>query len=320
MAGAADEAGGLRVYDGAVAIVTGGASGIGEALAVELAARRASVIVADRDGEGAAAVAGTIQARGGDATAARVDVSDHAAVKELVRQTVTRHGRLDFMFNLVGIIYTGTALDHSIDDWNRILDVNVRGVANGVEVAYPIMTAQGFGHIVNMSSTAGLVHFYNVPYTASRFAVVGLSLTLRGEASMHGVRVTLLCPGPVRTATFSAAGVYGRRLRDLPDEVVSGAVQRLRPRDPYWFARLALRGIAKNRAMIVAPWRARMLWRSYRRTPLLTTRVVFRRFLRPLLLQVEAQGLAGRRQGQAATADTASKAGVMERASGGPAS
>jgi NAD(P)-dependent dehydrogenase (short-subunit alcohol dehydrogenase family) len=312
--------GGLRIYDGAVAIVTGGASGIGEALAVGLAARRASVIVADLDGERAAKVVGMIQARGGDATHALLDVSDYAAVKALVRETVARRGRLDFMFNLVGIIYTGTALDHSIDDWNRILDVNVRGVANGVEVAYPIMAGQGFGHIVNMSSAAGLVPFYNVPYTASRFAVVGLSLTLRGEASMNGVRVTLLCPGPVRTATFSDAGVYGRRLRDLPEAALSAAMERLRPIDPDRYARVALRGIARNRAMIVAPWRARMLWRSYRQTPLLTTRVVFRRFLRPLLLEAEKHELAGHAGKGAVAAGSASQAVATARGSGGPVS
>ena len=319
MAKAAD-AGGLRIYDGAVAIVTGGASGIGEALAAELAARQASVVVADLDEERAAQVVGRIQARGGAATRALLDVSDHAAVKALVRETVARHGRLDFMFNLVGVVYTGTALDHSIDDWNRILDVNVRGVVNGVEVAYPIMAEQGFGHIVNMSSVAGLVPFYNPPYPASRFAVVGLSLTLRGEASMKGVRVTLLCPGAVWTPTFSDAGKYGRRLRDVPEAPLQAALQRLRPIDPYRYARVALRGIAMNRALIVAPWRARLLWRSYRETPLLTTRVLFKRFLRPLILEVEKHELAGQTGKDAVTAGPASQAETTDRGSGGTVS
>ena len=316
MAGGSD-AGGLRIYEGAVAIVTGGASGIGEALAVELAARRASVVVADLDGERAAQVVARIQARGGEATHALLDVSDHAAVQALVRETVARHGRLDFMFNLVGIIYTGTALDHSIDDWNRVLDVNLRGVVNGVEVAYPIMVERGFGHIVNMSSMAGLVPFYNVPYTASRYAVVGLSLTLRGEASMNGLRVTLLCPGAVRTPTFSDAGKYGRRLRNVPEAVLHAATERLRPIDPYQYARVALRGIARNRAMIVAPWRARLLWRSYRETPHLTTGILFRRFLRPLILEVEKHELAGRTEEDAVRAGSASRAAATDRGSGG---
>lgn len=159
---------GIRVYDGAVAIVTGGASGIGRAFASELAANGAEVVIADLDSELGAITATEIRERGGKATFVVLDVSDHAAMRALVTETVVRHGRLDFIFNTVGIIFSGTALDHGIDDWNRVLDVNIRGVVNGIEAAYPIMVEQGFGHIVNMSSVAGLVPFYNVPYTASR--------------------------------------------------------------------------------------------------------------------------------------------------------
>lgn len=278
---------GLRTFHGAVAIITGGASGIGEAFALELASRGAIVVIADLDGGLAAQVAGTIREKGGDATHTLIDVSDYAAMSELVTETFCRHGRLDFMFNLVGIIYSGTALDYSIEDWSRVLDVNIRGVVNGVQAAYPVMVEQGFGHVVNMSSMAGLVPFYNVPYTASRFAVVGLTLSLRQEASMLGVRVTLLCPGAVRTLTFSDSGNFGKQLRNLPAEEYQAMLERLGPIDPTRYVRVALRGIARNRAMIVAPYRARYFWRSYRRTPLLTSGLAFNHLVKPILLKAE---------------------------------
>jgi NAD(P)-dependent dehydrogenase (short-subunit alcohol dehydrogenase family) len=182
----------LRVFDGAVAIVTGGASGIGEQFAASLASRGARVTIADLDEELGARVAERLRSEGGDVHARAVDVSDHRAVKDLVQAVVGEHGRIDYMLNLAGILYAGEALDHTIEEWNRVLDVNIRGVVNGVESVYPIMVDQGFGHIVNMSSTAGFVPFYNVPYTASRFAVVGMTLALRDVGFLDGVRVNLL--------------------------------------------------------------------------------------------------------------------------------
>jgi NAD(P)-dependent dehydrogenase (short-subunit alcohol dehydrogenase family) len=278
---------GLRIYDGAVAIVTGGASGMGECFAVELAARGASVVIADLDGELAAKVATGIREGGGDATHVKLDVSDHVAVKTLVEDTVTRHGRLDFMFNLVGIIYSGSALDHSIEDWYRVLDVGIRGVVNGVDAAYPVMVEQGFGHIVNMSSIEGLVPFYNVPYSATRFAVVGLSLTLRAEASLHGVRVTLLCPGAVSTLTFEESGKFGKRLRDIPDDLRSNTLKRLHPIAPRRLVLIALRRIARNRAIVVAPFRTWYIWRSYGTSPHLSMHIMHKYFIKPLFRDTE---------------------------------
>src|SRR5262245_53061855 len=115
-----ERADGLRLFDGAVAIVTGGASGIGRALAEQLAARGARVVVADLQGELADHVAAGIDGRGGTAVGRRVDVVDFAGVRALVDEAVERWGRLDLMFNNAGITIGGEVRLHGIDDWNRI--------------------------------------------------------------------------------------------------------------------------------------------------------------------------------------------------------
>ena len=128
--------------------------------------------------------------------AERVDVTDAVAVQRLVDGTVAREGRLDLLFNNAGIAVFADARDTSLEDWNRLIDVNLRGVVHGVAAAYPLMVRQGSGHIVNTASAAGLLPSpANIAYAATKHAVVGLSLTLRAEAVHHGVGVSVICPG-----------------------------------------------------------------------------------------------------------------------------
>src|SRR4051794_19719080 len=136
-----------------VAIVTGGGSGIGEALCRALAARGDTVVVADIDGASAERVAGDI---GAHATAAKVDVRDYTAVQGVVDDTVAAHGRLDLIVNNAGIGVGGDVLELTVAHWDRIIDINLRGVIHGVHAAYPVMARQRSGHIVNIGSVAGL--------------------------------------------------------------------------------------------------------------------------------------------------------------------
>ena len=104
------------------------------------------------------------------------------------------------MFNNAGIAIGGSAHDYGIQEWNQIIDVNLRGVVNGVQAAYCIMIKQGFGHIVNTASITGLMPTPGqVAYSMTKHAVVGLSLSLRAEAALLGIRVSVLCPGAIRT-------------------------------------------------------------------------------------------------------------------------
>ena len=146
----------MASFVGRVAIVTGGASGIGKAIGEEIARRGARVVLADLDGENAERAAQGITQVGGRARAERVDVCDAAQLQALVDGTFSREGGLDYMFNNAGIALFCEVRDMTLEQWERILQVNLHGVVHGVVAAYPRMVEQGSGHIVNTASMAGI--------------------------------------------------------------------------------------------------------------------------------------------------------------------
>ena len=258
----------LRVFEGASAIVTGGASGIGRALGELLANRGSTVCLVDRQIDIAEEVATEIRAGGGKATAADVDVSDYSAVNHVVREMLSRTGRLDYMFNNAGIAVGGAFSLHSIDDCKRIVDVNLLGVINGVQAAYQVMLKQGFGHIVNTASMAGLSPAPGATaYAATKHAVVGLSRSLRVEASFDDIRVSVLCPGAIRTPILEGGGKYGKSYANLSREQERRMWDRVRPMSPELFAKKALAAVAKNKAIIVIPSWWKLLWYADRLFP-----------------------------------------------------
>ena len=268
------------MFEGAVAVVTGGASGIGKALGEALAERGCEVVLADVDGELANKAAAAICSRGLKATAASVDVTNFAAISKTIDETVKRCGRLDYLFNNAGISISGEVLAHRMEDWDRILDVNLRGVINGIQAAYPVFVSQGFGHIVNTASMRGLVPVpMSVSYGATKAAVISISKSLRAEAASSGVRVSVLCPGAIKTPML----LGGRYHQDLQPEL--GAAQRenwqrLRPMDPDIFARKALRQIARNKPIIVIPSWWRLIWWLDRTSPRLSILLAQKQFER----------------------------------------
>jgi short-subunit dehydrogenase len=253
-----------RIFEGATAVVTGAASGIGRGLAEELAKRGGEVVLADRQIELAKAVATEICDSGGQATALKVDVTDFMAVEQLVQETVERTGRLDYIFNNAGIGIGGSVSHYGIEDWNQMMDVNLRGVINGVQAAHKVMVTQGFGHIVNTASLAGLTPSPgNVAYAATKHAVVGLSNSLRAESAHLGVRVSVLCPGFVRTAILEGGGKYGKMLIELSPEQhaqMLAMIEKFKPMSPNIFAKKALNSVAKNKAIIIVPTWWKLLW------------------------------------------------------------
>lgn len=250
-------AAGLRTYQDAVALVTGAASGIGAALARELCARGAHVVLTDRDEEPLHAEAARLPR---DRSAWRtIDVRDAAAVDAAVAEAFSAHGRLDYLFNNAGIAVGGEATAYGVDDWHQAVAVNFLGPVHGVAAAYPRMARQGFGHIVNTASMAAFVATpLAAPYGATKAGVVALSRALRLEGQALGVRVSALCPGVVRTPILDGGGRHGILRAFLPAEEQRVLWQHLRPMDPDVLARKALDAVARNRGLIVIPawWRA----------------------------------------------------------------
>lgn len=227
------------------------------------------MVLADVDGDGVSRAAAETGAEG-----ARLDVRDRQAVTALVDSVVADHGRLDIMVNNAGLSLGGETHHMPAPYWDRIMDVNIGGVVNGVLVAYPRMVAQGSGHIVNVASGAGLSGaVFTAAYSMTKHAVVGLSTTLRPEAAMHGVRVNVVCPGAVDTPILDSSPPA-----DLPEPTgglrLTGreymAKVGLRPMPADVFARRALRHVARNRNVIVIPGSARALWALHRVSPAAT--------------------------------------------------
>jgi NAD(P)-dependent dehydrogenase (short-subunit alcohol dehydrogenase family) len=200
---------------GQVSLVTGGASGIGAALCSQLAAEGSLVVVADRDAAGAARLADAI---GGEALA--LDVTDGPGFTAAADQLVARHGRLDHLFNNAGVGLAGEVRDLSEADWRRIIDVDIWGVVNGIRAVYPHLIAQGFGHIVNTASGAGLSPRPGMtPYAMAKHAVVGLTTSLRPEAARHGVRVSAVCPGFIATDIMNSTPYVGLDAKRLQEKI-----------------------------------------------------------------------------------------------------
>jgi NAD(P)-dependent dehydrogenase (short-subunit alcohol dehydrogenase family) len=227
-----------RSYDpaGKVAVVTGAGSGIGRSIARLLVSRGARVHAADIDGS----------------VTHTVDVSDAAAVERLAADVLAAEGRVDLLFNNAGIGHAGDVADTPLEDWRRIVDVNLMGVVHGVHAFVPRMLAQGAGaHIVNTASLAGLVANPGmVPYCTTKFAVVGLSEALDLELRGSGIRVSALCPGVIDTAivrTSTLRGQFeGRRER------IAGLYER-RGTSPDAVAEAALAAVAARRVIQPAP-------------------------------------------------------------------
>ena len=165
------------------------------------------MVCTDIDGDAAERTASTL---GDRARSARLDVTDAAAVQAAVDEVVDRAGRLDLMFNNAGIVWGGDTELLTLDQWNAIIDVNIRGVVHGVAAAYPQMMRQGHGHIVNTASMAGLTAAGQITsYVTTKHAVVGLSLALRSEAAARGVGVLVVCPSAVETPILDKGAIGG---------------------------------------------------------------------------------------------------------------
>ncbi|HEX4249710.1 MAG TPA: SDR family oxidoreductase [Pseudonocardia sp.] len=191
--------------DGKVVAITGAGSGIGEATAVLLAERGAKVVLGARGTERLEAVAGRITATGGAAAWARTDVRRRADVENLVHLASERFGRLDVMVNNAGVGLLSRLDELRVEDWEEMIDVNIKGVLYGIAAALPVFRRQGSGHVVNTLSTSGLrITPMQAVYAGTKNAVRTIAEALRQEAG-DTLRVTSVSPGLVRTGFGDAA-------------------------------------------------------------------------------------------------------------------
>jgi NAD(P)-dependent dehydrogenase (short-subunit alcohol dehydrogenase family) len=185
---------------GKVALVTGGAQGLGEAICRTLAAAGAVVVPADLQEERAAAVVDAVHVDGGEGMALRLDVTDAEQSAEAVRRVVDAYDRLDILINNAGIDRTVSIEELSVADWDRVVGVNLRGAFVMAKQVFPVMKRRGRGHIVNITSTAAKRAWANATaYHASKWGLLGFSHALHVEGRPHGIKVTAVVNGGMRT-------------------------------------------------------------------------------------------------------------------------
>ncbi len=191
-------------FDGRVALVTGGARGMGRAIIELLASRGAQVAVNDLDPEATAAAAHAI---GNDSLAVAGDVADPNRVRAIVDQVADHYGRLDVLVNNAGIAYHRSIYEITDEEWSRVFAVNVQAVFTFIQAAIKPMAANGYGRVVNFSSTAGknVSTVAGAHYTASKAAVLGITRASALELATHGITVNAVCPGMIDTQMIKDA-------------------------------------------------------------------------------------------------------------------
>ena len=186
--------------EGKVVVITGASSGLGEATALHLSALGAKLVLGARRLDRINALADKLTSAGGKAIALETDVTQRDQVKTLVETAVKTYGRIDVMINNAGLMPQSLLESLMVDDWDRMIDVNIKGVLYGIAAALPHMKTQKSGHIINVSSVAGhKVGPGGAVYSATKHAVLALSEGLRQEIKPYNIRTTVISPGAVDT-------------------------------------------------------------------------------------------------------------------------
>ncbi|MEO3778923.1 SDR family oxidoreductase [Micromonospora sp. B11E3] len=252
----------MRTFDftAGTAVVTGAASGIGEALAHGLARRGSDLVLLDRDGDRLTAVAAAIRAAHPDRQVATylVDLADAAATARVAEEVRRRHPRLRLLVNNAGVALGGRFDEVTLDEFSWVVDVNFRAVVQLTHALLPALKAEPGAHLVTVSSLFGLIApAGQVAYAASKFAVRGFTEALRHELVDDGVGVTCVHPGGVRTRIASSARV-GSGVSVEEYEAGRRRFEKLLTIDPARAAEVILRGVRRRRGRVLIGWSAKL--------------------------------------------------------------
>jgi len=239
---------------GKIAVITGAGSGIGRSTALLLARHGAKVHVADLNAASAEAVAAEIEAAGGSAVAHALDVSDPDAVEALAAAIFEAEGGVDILHNNAGIGHGGNIEATTVEDWQRVIGVNLLGVAYGIQAFVPRMLEQGRpASVVNTASQAGLWPAAKMaPYCASKYGVVGLTESLNAELSKRGIHFSAICPGIINTPIV-ATGIMRGDVAAMQGKVTSYYDKR--GASPDEVAEAVLRAIDRHTMIVPVPRR-----------------------------------------------------------------
>ncbi len=233
----------MKILTGKVAVITGAAGGIGSALALEFAEAGMDIVLADLNERGMEQLAHTVTALGRRCTYQATDVGDVGQMRRLLEHSLASYGDCHLMINNAGIIQAAGLFDVELSQWQRVIDVNLNGILYGSRVFGEYFIRKGEGHIVNVSSAAGLFPIPGMTmYTTSKYAVEGFTQQLRWELDLKGVGVTLACPGTIKSQIYEGPHV------GLPLDYAR-VITRLAPY-PKGFARKIRRAVQRNRALV----------------------------------------------------------------------
>lgn len=253
------------------AVVTGAGSGLGRAFCLELAKRGGSLVVSDVDRASAEETASKVRELGGKAVVATCDVRVFADVAALGKLADSEYGGADMVINNAGVAVSGEIGKVSPADWKWVLDINVLGVAHGLEVFVPRFRAQGSGYVINVASAAGLVSTSNLgPYNTSKAAVVAMSETLAAEVRGTGIHVTVLCPTFFQTNIMTS----GRGSTDEKQQRLVAMLMKSSKLQAHDVARIALEHVDANKLFCVPMADGRVMWRIKRAAPSLMPRLL----------------------------------------------
>jgi len=265
----------MNRFEDKVAVVTGAGSGLGRAIAVELAHAGASVVAVDVDTDGLERTTSIADAAGKRCAARCADVSAYGEMVAMAASVLSEMGRVDILVNNAGVGVGGELVNVPVEDFEWIVGINLMGEVYGTRLFLPQMIERGSGHIVNVSSLSGLVPLpFHMPYTTTKYALTGFSEVLFTEVRRHGIGVTLVCPGAIKTnimqGTRTPAG--GSPGQEKFKERFGGVLDR--GMQPEAVARKVLRAIEKDRFLCLAGTESYILYYLHRLSPGLMRRLV----------------------------------------------